>query len=240
MKATPSRAESARRCSRCRFRGAEARPELGGHVGKPIAVGIRPEALDEPGGRDGDGPPGCADASRPSRRSAPSSSCTSRSTPSPFSSKTWSRGSSTWKRPTTLRRSCSDTDGSRATRRRPARCVGERPARRADRACGRPPPPPLLRSRQRLCDRRVDSWLSCAGHGRNGHLGSGESRALRRLGSHPAPRSLAVVGEHLVYHLASADAPAEALSSRAGTVVGQCDQCLPESPTASPRPRSMI
>src|SRR5436190_4430504 len=32
-----------------------ARPELAQNVGKPIAVGIRPEALDEPGGSDGDG-----------------------------------------------------------------------------------------------------------------------------------------------------------------------------------------
>jgi multiple sugar transport system ATP-binding protein len=32
-----------------------ARPALAGHVGKPLAVGIRPEALDEPGARDGDG-----------------------------------------------------------------------------------------------------------------------------------------------------------------------------------------
>jgi multiple sugar transport system ATP-binding protein len=31
----------------------QARPELASHVGKPIAVGIRPEALDQPGGRDG-------------------------------------------------------------------------------------------------------------------------------------------------------------------------------------------
>ena len=30
-----------------------ARPALAQHVGKPIAVGIRPEALDEPGRRDG-------------------------------------------------------------------------------------------------------------------------------------------------------------------------------------------
>ena len=30
-----------------------ARPALAGYVGKPIAVGIRPEALDEPGRRDG-------------------------------------------------------------------------------------------------------------------------------------------------------------------------------------------
>jgi multiple sugar transport system ATP-binding protein len=30
-----------------------ARPALANHVGKPIAVGIRPEALDEPGRRDG-------------------------------------------------------------------------------------------------------------------------------------------------------------------------------------------
>jgi len=30
-----------------------ARPALAGHVGRPIAVGIRPEALDEPGRRDG-------------------------------------------------------------------------------------------------------------------------------------------------------------------------------------------
>jgi multiple sugar transport system ATP-binding protein len=30
-----------------------ARPELAGYVGRPIAVGIRPEALDEPGARDG-------------------------------------------------------------------------------------------------------------------------------------------------------------------------------------------
>ncbi len=48
---------------------------------------------------------GCADASRPSRRSAPSSSCTSRSTPSRCSSRTWSRGSSTRNRPKTSRRS---------------------------------------------------------------------------------------------------------------------------------------
>ena len=32
-----------------------ARPELAGYVGKTIAIGIRPEALDEPGRRDGDG-----------------------------------------------------------------------------------------------------------------------------------------------------------------------------------------
>src|SRR4029077_21047199 len=31
-----------------------ARPALAGHVGRPIAVGIRPEALDEPSRRDGD------------------------------------------------------------------------------------------------------------------------------------------------------------------------------------------
>jgi multiple sugar transport system ATP-binding protein len=31
----------------------KARPALAGHVGRPIAVGIRPEALDEPGRRDG-------------------------------------------------------------------------------------------------------------------------------------------------------------------------------------------
>jgi multiple sugar transport system ATP-binding protein len=31
------------------------RPALAGCVGKPVAVGIRPEALDEPGGRDGGG-----------------------------------------------------------------------------------------------------------------------------------------------------------------------------------------
>jgi multiple sugar transport system ATP-binding protein len=33
----------------------QARPELASHVGKPVAVGIRPEAFDEPGGRDGGG-----------------------------------------------------------------------------------------------------------------------------------------------------------------------------------------
>ena len=48
---------------------------------------------------------GCADASRPSRRSAPNSSCTSRSTPSPSSSTTCSRGSSTWTGPAIWRRS---------------------------------------------------------------------------------------------------------------------------------------
>ena len=32
-----------------------ARPELAGSVGKTIAIGIRPEALDERGGSDGDG-----------------------------------------------------------------------------------------------------------------------------------------------------------------------------------------
>jgi multiple sugar transport system ATP-binding protein len=32
-----------------------ARPELARNVGKTIAIGIRPEALDEPGRRDGDG-----------------------------------------------------------------------------------------------------------------------------------------------------------------------------------------
>ena len=31
-----------------------ARPALAGCLGRPIAVGIRPEALDEPGRRDGD------------------------------------------------------------------------------------------------------------------------------------------------------------------------------------------
>jgi multiple sugar transport system ATP-binding protein len=33
----------------------EARPALAGHMGRPIAVGIRPEALDEPGRRNGGG-----------------------------------------------------------------------------------------------------------------------------------------------------------------------------------------
>ena len=46
--------------------------------------------------------------------------------------------------------------------------------------------------------------------------------------------------EYLVDHLASADAPAEALGSRVGVVHGQRDQGFPESPTASPRPRSAI
>src|SRR5205085_11060154 len=32
-----------------------ARPALAGYVGRSIAVGIRPEALDEPGRRNGDG-----------------------------------------------------------------------------------------------------------------------------------------------------------------------------------------
>ena len=89
------------------------RPALASHVGKPIAVGIRPEALDEPGRRDGGDGGRCAVASRPSRRSARNSSCTSRSRPSPCSSRTCSRGSSTPNRPRSWRRS--RRDAARAT-----------------------------------------------------------------------------------------------------------------------------
>ena len=53
MKATASCAESARPRSRCRPRCCRRGPRSRASVGKPIAVGIRPEALDEPGRRDG-------------------------------------------------------------------------------------------------------------------------------------------------------------------------------------------
>ncbi len=53
MKTARSRAGSARRFLRCRPRCKQARPKLADWVGRPIAVGIRPEALDEPGRRDG-------------------------------------------------------------------------------------------------------------------------------------------------------------------------------------------
>ncbi len=47
----------------------KARPALAGCLGRPIAVGIRPEALDEPGRRDG-GDGGSATRTRPGRRGA--------------------------------------------------------------------------------------------------------------------------------------------------------------------------
>ena len=126
----------------------QARPELASYVGKPVAVGIRPEAFDEPGAATAATEVGCAATSRPSRRSAPSCSCTSSSTPSPCSSRTCSRGSSTKSRPRSSRSSGSLGQLS-GDRRRSARRVSTRPARRGDRARGRPSPPPLLRSRQR-------------------------------------------------------------------------------------------
>ena len=49
----PSSAGLARRCLRSGPRWSSARPALAGLLGRPIAVGIRPEALDEPGRRDG-------------------------------------------------------------------------------------------------------------------------------------------------------------------------------------------
>ena len=131
-----------------------ARPELAGNVGKTIAIGIRPEALDEPGGSDGDG------ARLRGRVQAvealgPEQFVYIEIDAKPVLVEDVVEGLVDVERG---RRPCGDHDRHRRLPRdgrRPARCVGARPARRADRACGRPPPPPLLRSRQR----RGDWWL---------------------------------------------------------------------------------
>ena len=150
----PSSAGLARRRLRCRPRCRAARPALARHVGKPIAVGIRPEALDEPGRRDG------GDGGRLRGRVQAVEALGAEQLvhveidAKPVLVEDVLEGLVDMERG---RRSLAeigiDTDGSARDRRRPARGVGERPARRADRACGRPPPPPLLRSRQRRGDR---------------------------------------------------------------------------------------
>ena len=160
MKATPSSVASAPPCCAAR-RGAERRgPSSRATWGGRSRSASGPEALDEPGRRDGgDGGVAARRVEARSRRSVRNSSCTSRSTPSPCSSTTCSRGSSTWTRTGTSRRSW-----RRSERRRPARDRSS-PGSMRRQACGRTSrsslrstvrQPALLRSRQR----RGDRWLS--------------------------------------------------------------------------------
>ena len=136
-----------------------ARPALASHVGKPIAVGIRPEALDEPGRRDGGDGGRLRGRVQAVEALGPEQLVHVEVDAKPVLVEDVLEGLVDLEEAEDLAEIGTDTDGSPRDRRRPARCVGARPARRADRACGRPPPPPLLRSRQRRGDRCLSRRL---------------------------------------------------------------------------------
>ena len=126
----------------------QARPELASHVGKPIAVGIRPEALDEPGGRNG-GDGGRLRGRVPAVEAlGPEQLAHVEIEAKPVLVEDVLEGLVDMEEAEELaeinRRRRLPRD-----RRRPARRIGTRAARRPDRALGRPAPPALLRSRQR-------------------------------------------------------------------------------------------
>ena len=132
-----------------------ARPALAQHLGRPIAVGIRPEALDEPGRRDG------GDGGRLRGRVlavealGPEQLVHVEVEAEPVLVEDVLEGLVDEEEadgPVEIR---SITERARAIVVARLDASARVRARRADRACGRPPPPPLLRPRERRGDRRL-------------------------------------------------------------------------------------
>ena len=125
----------------------QARPALAGCLDRPIAVGIRPEALDEPGRRDG------GDGGRLRGRVQAVEALGAEQLvhveidAEPVLVDDVLEGLVDMDGAGELAEIGIDTDGSHATVVARLEGVGNRPAGRANRACGRPPPPALLRSR---------------------------------------------------------------------------------------------
>ena len=130
-----------------------ARPALAGYVGKPIAVGIRPEALDEPGRRDGGDGGRLRGRVHAVEALGPEQLAHVEIEAKPVLVDDVLEGLVDLEEADELAEIDRRRTGSPRHRRRPARRVGERAAGRDDRARGRPPPAALLRPRQRRSDR---------------------------------------------------------------------------------------